>query len=54
MEKPILECIFNGKKKIYPCQWRHVINDKGMCWRNCAGCMFVEALKKWNAEHEAK
>jgi hypothetical protein len=40
MEEMITICIFKDAKKLPSCQWRHMINDVPMCWRNCAGCIY--------------
>ena len=41
-ETELTVCRFNNAIKIPPCMWRHIINDTAMCWRTCAGCIFLE------------
>jgi hypothetical protein len=45
-EERITVCVFKDYEVMPKCQWRHEINDTPMCWRNCAGCIYVKAIKE--------
>lgn len=45
-EELIAVCIFKNAKTLPKCQWRQMINDVPMCWRNCAGCIYLDNKTK--------